>query len=84
VGELMAAGLPSLLIPDPQHSDKQQLANARELERAGLGTIIDQDSARGTDVLKWLAQVWDMGRRPEGEPPAAAIGEDILRVAVSA
>lgn len=80
VGEITAAGLPALLIPDPQHSDKQQLANAEELERIGLGTILDQDSARGRDVLDWIARNWDAPRRPAPEPPAALIGEDILQI----
>jgi UDP-N-acetylglucosamine:LPS N-acetylglucosamine transferase len=82
-GELIAAGLPSLLMPDPQHSDRQQLANAQELVAVGLGRIIDQEDARGEDVLKWLESVWDAPRRPALDPPAGVIGEDILRVAVA-
>lgn len=83
VGEIVAAGVPALVLPDPQHSDKQQLANAEELVDAGLGTIIDQDAARGHDVLRWLKANWDTPKRPAGDLPAATIGDDILRVTES-
>ncbi len=81
-GEIIAAGLPALLVPDPQHSDLQQLANAEELARLGLGTIADQETASGRDALAWLAAHWDTPKRPAPEPPAGLIGEDILQVAV--
>jgi UDP-N-acetylglucosamine--N-acetylmuramyl-(pentapeptide) pyrophosphoryl-undecaprenol N-acetylglucosamine transferase len=42
VAELAAAGMPSLLVPYPYHKDQQQLENARWLEDAGAGVIIEQ------------------------------------------
>ena len=39
VAELIQAGIPSFLIPDTQHKDRQQFGNAAQLVRRGLGHV---------------------------------------------
>jgi UDP-N-acetylglucosamine--N-acetylmuramyl-(pentapeptide) pyrophosphoryl-undecaprenol N-acetylglucosamine transferase len=40
VAELCMAGVPSILVPYPHAADDHQLANARELERAGAARVL--------------------------------------------
>lgn len=81
VGELIATGLPALLIPDPQHADKQQYGNAAVLESRGQGEIIDQADIDGAAVLDWLGRVWDQAKQPLPNPPAAdVIADDLLEL----
>ena len=42
VSEIAAAGLPSILIPYPHHSDQQQTHNANWLVRAGAAFLLEQ------------------------------------------
>jgi len=42
VSEIAAAGLPSILVPYPHHSDQQQAHNANWLVRAGAAFLLDQ------------------------------------------
>ena len=42
VSEIAAAGLPSILIPYPHHSDQQQTHNANWLVRAGAAFLMEQ------------------------------------------
>jgi len=79
VGELLACGLPSLLIPDPQHSDQQQYGNARILLARGQGTLAEQGQIHGGMLLDWLKRVWNQPRYAPPDPPAAAaIAIDLL------
>lgn len=79
VGELLACGLPSLLIPDPQHSDQQQYGNARVLLEHGQGTLVEQNQIGGQAILDWLKRVWNQPRSAPPDPPAAeAIALDLL------
>jgi UDP-N-acetylglucosamine--N-acetylmuramyl-(pentapeptide) pyrophosphoryl-undecaprenol N-acetylglucosamine transferase len=81
VGELIASGLQSLLIPDPQHADRQQYGNAQELVSRGQGEIMDQPDICGPAVLGWLERAWDAPRIQPPEPPAAEqIAGDLLEV----
>ncbi len=81
VGELVAAGLHCLLIPDPQHVDAQQTFNAFELVRGGQGAILAQRDASGYDVIDWLRSVWDKPRvKPPMIPPADEIADDMLAI----
>lgn len=78
VGELLACGLPSLLIPDPQHTDQQQYGNARILLERGQGTLVEQGQISGALLLSWLKRVWDQPRCAPPDPPAAeAIAADL-------
>lgn len=79
VGELLACGLPSLLIPDPQHSDQQQYGNAQVLIERGQGTLVEQDRISGQLILDWLRRVWNQPRLSPPDPPAAeAVAIDLL------
>jgi UDP-N-acetylglucosamine--N-acetylmuramyl-(pentapeptide) pyrophosphoryl-undecaprenol N-acetylglucosamine transferase len=42
VSEISAAGLPSILIPYPHHSDRQQTHNANWLVQAGAALLLEQ------------------------------------------
>ena len=81
VGELAAAGLPSLLIPDPQHLDKQQYGNAASLVRRGQGRILEQEEVNGAVLLDWLDHAWDQPHVPPPDPPAAdVIADELLKL----
>jgi UDP-N-acetylglucosamine--N-acetylmuramyl-(pentapeptide) pyrophosphoryl-undecaprenol N-acetylglucosamine transferase len=73
VGELLAAGLPSLLIPDRQHADRQQYGNAAALVQRGQGQILDERELNGAVLLNWLRQVWDRPRLRATQPSAAQL-----------
>jgi UDP-N-acetylglucosamine--N-acetylmuramyl-(pentapeptide) pyrophosphoryl-undecaprenol N-acetylglucosamine transferase len=78
-GELLACGLPALVMPDPQHADRQQYGNARALLAAGQGEIIEQHSpAHGTQLLEWLLRCWQQERTPPPSPPAANLAAETL------
>jgi len=79
VGELITCGIPALLVPDPQHSDRQQYGNADVLVERGQGTVVDQPSINGQLLLNWLDQHWDQPRVKPPHPAAAdLIAEDLL------
>lgn len=42
VAELAVAGRPAIFVPYPHHADQQQKANARAIEAAGGGWVMDQ------------------------------------------
>lgn len=46
VAELIACGVPSILMPYPFHKDQHQLVNAKVLEDAGAGTIVKDEKDR--------------------------------------
>jgi UDP-N-acetylglucosamine--N-acetylmuramyl-(pentapeptide) pyrophosphoryl-undecaprenol N-acetylglucosamine transferase len=73
VGELVASGIPALLIPDPQHADRQQYSNAGTLIARGQGTVLEQSAVTGVRILQWLDAVWDAQRRPAPQPAAADV-----------
>lgn len=50
--ELLAAGVPSVLMPYPFHKDRHQTANARELEKAGAATVLEDLKKRGPNAQK--------------------------------
>jgi UDP-N-acetylglucosamine--N-acetylmuramyl-(pentapeptide) pyrophosphoryl-undecaprenol N-acetylglucosamine transferase len=81
VAELIACGPQSLLIPDPQHHDRQQYLNAAELVRRGNGEVLEQREATGAGAAAWLQRVWDKPRVAGPETPAAeVIASDIRRL----
>jgi len=73
VGELLAAGLPSLLIPDRQHADRQQYGNAEALVQRGQGQLLDEREVSGATLLDWLRRVWDRPRLSAMQPSAAQL-----------
>ena len=81
VGELLACGLPSLLIPDPQHADRQQYGNAEQLVESGQGTLMEQAEVTGEAMLSWLGRAWDQPRLTGPQPPAAEmIADDLMSI----
>ena len=80
VGELLATGVPALLLPDPQHADLQQYGNAEVLVMRGQGTLLDQASVTGEAVLDWLGRSWDAPRRNPAGSGAEMIADDLLNV----
>ncbi len=78
VGELLACGLPALLIPDPQHADHQQYGNAELLVQRGQGTLLEQTEVTGEALLSWLGRAWDQPRLSGPQPPAAEVIADDL------
>ncbi len=85
VAELIATGPQCLLIPDPQHPDRQQYGNASQLVARGQGEILEQREATGAAALKWLARAWNKPRVAPPMPPAAdVIASDVVRLLQSA
>jgi UDP-N-acetylglucosamine--N-acetylmuramyl-(pentapeptide) pyrophosphoryl-undecaprenol N-acetylglucosamine transferase len=80
VAELAMAGLPALLVPYPHAADDHQRANARALEEAGAGRLLDPAGFDGKVLAGALAALLErpetlleMGRRARGlaRPDAA-------------
>ena len=61
VAELMATGRPAVVVPYPHHKDKQQLHNARVLERAGAAVICEE---KDTDANQLAAVIGGLLRDP--------------------
>ncbi len=61
VAELMAVGRPAVVVPYPHHKDKQQLHNARVLERAGAAVICEE---KDTDPGRLAAVLGALLREP--------------------
>ncbi|PCI81877.1 MAG: undecaprenyldiphospho-muramoylpentapeptide beta-N-acetylglucosaminyltransferase [SAR86 cluster bacterium] len=57
VSEIAAAGLPSILVPYPHHSDRQQTHNANWLVQAGAAFLLEQ---KGLTVPALRALVLDL------------------------
>lgn len=81
VAELAMAGLPALLVPYPHAADDHQRANARALEEAGAGRLLDPATFDGKMLAGALAALLErpealleMGRRAQAlaRPDAAA------------
>lgn len=73
VSEVAAAGLPAIFVPF-QHKDRQQYWNARPLEQAGAGRIIEQPQFTA-DVVAELLASWD-------RPTLLAMAEKAHAVAI--
>ena len=48
--ELLACGVPSILLPYPFHKDRHQTANARVLEKAGAAVVLDDTKDRKSNA----------------------------------
>jgi UDP-N-acetylglucosamine--N-acetylmuramyl-(pentapeptide) pyrophosphoryl-undecaprenol N-acetylglucosamine transferase len=89
LAEVTACGIPAIVVPYPHHADRHQYANARVLEAAGAGIMVENRDA--VAVLPSLAHniMEDADRRRAmaaasrtlGRPDAAkAVASEILRV----
>ena len=65
--ELLACGVPGVLMPYPFHKDKHQAANARELEKAGAAVLVEdlKDRKRSAAALRPALEplLYDAARR---------------------
>jgi UDP-N-acetylglucosamine--N-acetylmuramyl-(pentapeptide) pyrophosphoryl-undecaprenol N-acetylglucosamine transferase len=57
VAELIAAGRASVIVPYPHHRDRQQLHNARVLERAGAAVVLEQDVLTAATLRETVAEL---------------------------
>lgn len=57
VSELAALGVPSILVPYPHHADRQQLHNARVLERAGAAKVIEQPQLTAQSLAAMISSL---------------------------
>jgi UDP-N-acetylglucosamine--N-acetylmuramyl-(pentapeptide) pyrophosphoryl-undecaprenol N-acetylglucosamine transferase len=74
IGEIAAAGIPALLMPDPQHADRHQFGNAAYLVYRGQGEVLDQhEPGHAPHLATWLRRVWDKPRLPAQQPSAAEL-----------
>lgn len=89
IAEVTACGLPAIIVPYPHHADRHQCENARVLEAAGAGFMVENREAVAT--LPNLAQslITDGERRRRmaeashclGRPDAAeAVAKQVLRI----
>lgn len=92
VAELAMAGLPALLVPYPHAADDHQRANARALEDAGAGRLLDPAGFDGKvlagalgALLEQPEVLLEMGRRARGlaRPDAARRIVDACRALVA-
>jgi UDP-N-acetylglucosamine--N-acetylmuramyl-(pentapeptide) pyrophosphoryl-undecaprenol N-acetylglucosamine transferase len=57
IAELTAVGVPAILVPFPFATDNHQLANAREMERAGGCKVLEQASFNEERLLDELERL---------------------------
>ncbi len=90
VAEVTCAGRPAIFIPYPFHEDRQQYTNAKFVEKAGGGIIIDENDGEHTaaqklyEFLKDLPDLEKMGKASKslGKPKAAwTFAELIIKTA---
>ena len=87
--ELLACGVPAVLMPYPFHKDMHQLANARGLERAGAAAVVEdaKEKKANADRLRPVldALLYDAARRKQMSAAAlAAARPDAASLAAAA
>ena len=85
----MAVGRPSIIVPYPYHRDRQQVHNARALERVGAAIIREESELDARSLASLvdsqlaepgrLAAMGDRARSMRRLDAAAAIAGDIVR-----
>lgn len=63
VAELLARGLPSILVPYPYATADHQMKNARALERAGAAAVVPDAELNGERLRTELEKILAPGRR---------------------
>ena len=76
VSELTAAGVPSILVPYPHHTDQQQLANAQALSDAGAAWVMPEAGLTASALAKRLQNIL---RNPQQPSVAAKAAHDLGR-----
>ena len=82
IAELMAVGMPSLLVPFPYAADNHQEANARSLLEHGACHMVRQDDWKEGEIVDWLAVLSDDREKLE-KMSRAARGEARLDAALT-
>jgi UDP-N-acetylglucosamine--N-acetylmuramyl-(pentapeptide) pyrophosphoryl-undecaprenol N-acetylglucosamine transferase len=91
LSELLAFGIPSIIVPFPFATDRHQTANAQFLEKAGAAIILDQDNLPELDNIfeklisdkEQLEKMSDKARRIAKNDAADKIAERITRCLAS-
>lgn len=77
--ELIARGVPAILMPYPYHKDQHQLANARALADRGAATIVDdlRDRSKNADALRPVLEglLYDLPKRQAMQIAAVAMSQ---------
>jgi UDP-N-acetylglucosamine--N-acetylmuramyl-(pentapeptide) pyrophosphoryl-undecaprenol N-acetylglucosamine transferase len=76
IAELTAAGRPAILIPLPTATDNHQVANAREMAKAGGARMILQSKFTPVELAK---QMQKLGLDPQGLANAAERAKSVGR-----
>jgi UDP-N-acetylglucosamine--N-acetylmuramyl-(pentapeptide) pyrophosphoryl-undecaprenol N-acetylglucosamine transferase len=71
VSELTACAVPSILVPYPHATDDHQLANAKELERAGAAEVMPESTLTGAALAARIAAMVDDAPRRASMAEAA-------------
>jgi UDP-N-acetylglucosamine--N-acetylmuramyl-(pentapeptide) pyrophosphoryl-undecaprenol N-acetylglucosamine transferase len=87
VAELAAAGRPALLVPFPYAADDHQRHNARAVEAAGAGRMIEDAEMTGERLFQEVSQLaadterWKQmakAAREQGKPGAGARAAGVM------
>ncbi len=85
--ELLACGVPGVLMPYPFHKDRHQHANAAELEKAGAAVVVEDTKERrsNADGLRPVLEplLYDAGRRQQMSDAALSRARPDAAVAVA-
>jgi UDP-N-acetylglucosamine--N-acetylmuramyl-(pentapeptide) pyrophosphoryl-undecaprenol N-acetylglucosamine transferase len=77
--ELVACGVPSVLMPYPFHKDKHQLANAQALADTGAAVVVEdhKDRKKNADALRPVLEslLYDVPRRQSMRDAAGRLGQ---------
>jgi UDP-N-acetylglucosamine--N-acetylmuramyl-(pentapeptide) pyrophosphoryl-undecaprenol N-acetylglucosamine transferase len=57
VSEVAALGVPAIFVPYPHHADRQQLHNARTLERVGGAKVIEQSALTAQSLAAMIGSL---------------------------
>jgi UDP-N-acetylglucosamine--N-acetylmuramyl-(pentapeptide) pyrophosphoryl-undecaprenol N-acetylglucosamine transferase len=82
LSELVAFGIPAILVPFPSATDRHQHANAEYLEKVGASTLLDQNRLSGlTSLIRTLMD--DLPRRGAMELAARSVARPDAASAIS-
>lgn len=84
IAELLAAGVPSILIPLPTAAEDHQRLNAEAVERAGAGIMLPQNGLTGEKLAAIVRELLTSGRLERMRAAALAMARpDAAKVVVS-
>jgi UDP-N-acetylglucosamine--N-acetylmuramyl-(pentapeptide) pyrophosphoryl-undecaprenol N-acetylglucosamine transferase len=71
VGEITAAGKPAIFVPFPRAADDHQNVNARALERAGAGVVVEESNLEAAYLVETVAELLNDPQRLRSMSAAA-------------